>query len=295
MNKTSVTKILCILIVPFTAGDFMIRWNYPYVFNVMKEIIEKSEKVIISTNRKELLSPEGSNRYGDTTIYADKIAEGVALKILKQKFDKFLLLSEELGLVETGNVLIGDPVFVLDPLDGSTNFKRSIPYYSISLGYTEFSETLKLSNIKIGIVKELSGARRFYHAIMGKGAWLNQKHPLKPSQVTELSKAVVEVNPVMTGKTEIVDALVPLLKNVYDIRRLGSAALTTCNVADGTIDAAVDIRKKLRIVDVAAAYLIAKEAGVAYYVKDYPITLETRVNFVIASTQDLLRSILSLI
>ena len=154
---------------------------------------------------------------------------------------------------------------------------------------------MKLSDIKVGVVKELSGNNRFYYAVKGKGAWLNSGIRLKPSSTTDLKRALVEVNPVMTGKPEIVDMLVPLFKKVYDIRRLGSAALTICNIADGTIDAAIDIRGKLRIVDVAAAYLIAKEAGVSIHSEDYSISLKTRVNFVMAGTNDLLLSILNII
>ena len=266
-----------------------------YIFSVMKEIVEISEEAITNANKQKLLSPEGNNRYGDATIYADKIAENIALRILRKNFGSFILLSEELGLVKVGCISNGDPVFILDPLDGSTNFKRSIPYYSISLAYTEFKNNMKLSDIKLGIVKELSGSKRFYHAIKNTGAWLNLNTRLKPSETAELEKALIEVNPVMTGKPEIVDSLNPLLKKVFDIRRLGSASLTMCNVADGTIDAAIDIRRKLRIVDVAAAYLIAKEAGVAISMEDYPINLETRVNFVMAAMPELLNSILFLL
>jgi len=103
---------------------------------------------------------------GTPTKYIDKIAEDVAIKLLKKSETKVNLLSEEAGFLDFG----GKYTFVLDPVDGTRNAYRGIPFYAVSLAIG----TSKISDVEYGIVKNIPTGDVFV-AEKGHGAFLNGK------------------------------------------------------------------------------------------------------------------------
>jgi myo-inositol-1(or 4)-monophosphatase len=93
----------------------------------------------------------------------------------------------------------------------------------------------------------------------GRGATLNGRQ-IKPSQTTCIDEAVIGVDLSAPGYRPL-RSLIPLLAKIKYSRHLGANALELCYVAAGISDAFIDIRKKLRVTDVAAAHFILKEAG----------------------------------
>ena len=139
-------------------------------------------------------------------------------------------------------------------MDGTTNFKSGLPYFTISIGIRYRGETV------IGVVYA-PRLDELFTAVKGEGAMLNGE-PVKCSACTSISQAVV-----CTGfpydKAENADnniaESVRMIPKVRGYRRLGSASLDICYTAAGILDAFWELN--LHIWDVCAAYLIATEAG----------------------------------
>lgn len=134
----------------------------------------------------------------------------------------------------------------IDPIDGTTNFVRGIPFCCVSLGLWHGARPL-VGVIYAPILDEL------YIASAGQGALLNGK-PMKTSTATNIHQALVISQCGLNGKTAWLDTLSPGC-----IRAFGSAALEICSVAAGRADAF--ILEGCKPWDYAGAVLIAKEAG----------------------------------
>jgi len=193
----------------------------------------------------------GIGASGDKTILADKAAEDELLKaLLNVKGTR--ILSEEAGFRGDPD---GNTLAVVDPLDGSSNFARGIPYYCTSVAVVEGNS---LEDIKVGVVRDLVTGD-VYHAVKGKGTKKNGA-PVQTSRETDVSRAVLGID-ISRGSSDLVGRLAPLISAASRQVHFGANALELSWVSDGTIDAFVDSRGKIRITDLAAAYLVAAEAG----------------------------------
>lgn len=185
---------------------------------------------------------------GTPTKDIDKAAENAVLSQLKLSGDSFRVLSEEIG-----EVLIGDEpeyFIYLDPLDGTFNAVRGIPFYSISL-------YLSKEDCQFGYVCDLARGIKYY-AEAGRGAYLDPGNSRTivsdTANFKDFSISAYTVRP----KTS---RIVGIGDKVRRIRTLGSTSLEMAMVASGKLDAFVDLRGMLRVVDVAAGKLILEEAG----------------------------------
>ncbi|MGB9927801.1 MAG: bifunctional fructose-bisphosphatase/inositol-phosphate phosphatase [Methanosarcina sp.] len=186
---------------------------------------------------------------GTATSKIDLEAENAIVEVLKADGRPMRILSEELG-----ELILGDsPEFtiVLDPLDGTYNSSVGIPFYSVSLAVTSND----LSDLRFGYVSNLA-LKEEYYAEAGRGAYLNGKK-IKASVNSNLRELCVSVY----GYRQNVERTRKIYKNVRRVRLFGSVALELCYVASGRLDAFVDVRKALRVTDVAAGQLILVEAG----------------------------------
>lgn len=186
---------------------------------------------------------------GTPTSRIDIAAEDAIVEVLKNDGRSMRIISEELG-----ELILGDsPEFsiVLDPLDGTYNSSVGIPFYSLSLAVSSYD----LSDVKFGYVSNLALSEEYY-ADAGKGAYLNGKK-IKTSLNSELKELCVSVY----GYRQNVARTRKIYSSVRRVRLLGSVALELCYVASGRLDAFVDVRRALRVTDVAAGQLILAEAG----------------------------------
>ena len=194
---------------------------------------------------------------GTPTKMIDVVAEEKVIEILKNTGKSVTLVSEEIGEFKIGKGS-SEVVFVVDPLDGTINALKNIPFYGISIAIADSSikslDSLTLQDIEIGFVKNLASGD-LYEAVKGEGASLNGENAI-PSSRKDITGSLIGayVRGAMTKMNEI-------CKTVRRIRLLGSVATELCYVADGTYDAFLDIRGNLRVVDIAAAKLIVEEAG----------------------------------
>jgi myo-inositol-1(or 4)-monophosphatase len=230
----------------------------------------------------------GKGAAGDMTLVADREAERMIIDALLS-VQGVRILSEEAGEVGPKSSRY---LAIVDPLDGSSNFSRSIPFYCTSICIVEGE---RLRDAKYAAVRNLVNGD-IYYAERNGGAFKN-KGKVHPSRTGELSGAVAAVD-ISKATADVVRGLNPLLSKIARQVHFGANALELCMVADGIVDAFVDMRNRMRITDLAGAYLIAKEAGVplssgAGEELDPSLDLEVKVRVVAAANSELQRRILN--
>jgi fructose-1,6-bisphosphatase/inositol monophosphatase family enzyme len=219
---------------------------------------------------------------GTPTKYVDNIAEEVAINIIKKSKIPINLLSEEIGFINNNSQY----TIVLDPIDGTRNACRGIPFYAVSLAVG----SSVLSDISYGVVKNIATGDTFI-AEKGQGAFLNNRQfvvPDVPDKEILLSLTL--------GKNS--DPLTCELSRSYIIRSLGSASLEMCMVSTGALDGYIVGREFMRVTDIAASTLILREAGgnvinFSGEPLEMPLSLDERVGFIAAGSRTLINAILA--
>lgn len=221
---------------------------------IMQEVKEAVTPLVGERNAGEVVKMGAD---GTPTKLIDQAAEEKVIEVLKSTGRPLVLVSEEIGRVEIGTGL-PEVIFVVDPLDGTTNAVKNIPAYGISLAIAEINDpdrAMTIDDIELGFVENFATGD-VYHAMKGVGAKLNGK-TITTSPKTDVSHSSVGAY-IYRASMERVDKL---CKTVRRMRILGAVALELCYVADGTYDAFLDLRGNLRILDISAAKLILEEAG----------------------------------
>jgi myo-inositol-1(or 4)-monophosphatase len=207
---------------------------------------------------KNLRMPQpnlGVGAGGDLMKPVDLAAETAIVETLKGHDVSFTLISEESGIKKYGSE--PDDCFVtVDPIDGTTNLVHGLPFYACSIAVSHKPE---LANVYAGMVVDLAHDV-VYTAFEGTGAFRNGKK-IETSQVVSLDDAIVGLDLNTYKAKEVVSKVTALIVNTKHIRHFGANALEICFVADGTTEAFIDLRGKIRTTDVAAGFLIVKEAG----------------------------------
>ncbi len=184
----------------------------------------------------------------DLVSYVDKKSE----EMLVDKLTK--LLPGSGILAEEGTEIDADIRWVIDPLDGTTNFIHGVPTYAISIGLLEEDQ------ITAGLVYEINHKEMFY-AWQNGGSFLNQK-PIKVSATTSLTDSLVSTGFPVQNFSMIdpyLKLVEKLIRNSHGLRRVGSAATDLAYVACGRYDAFFEYN--LKPWDVAAGIILIKEAG----------------------------------
>ena len=192
----------------------------------------------------------GTGAYGMSTSAIDKLAEETVLDELDRLGEKINVLSEEAGFVERG----GDLTLVLDPVDGTHNAERGVPFYSTSLAVGKDS----MAGTIHGLVRDLVAGRTYY-ASKGRGAFMDDVR-LRVRKFND-KDALFCVYMGMNADEKACS----VAKSARRVRIFGAASLDMCMVASGASDVyymnSTAKRAELRVVDIAASALILREAG----------------------------------
>ena len=203
----------------------------------------------------------GAGEGGDDTTAVDAAAERAAvarLEELNASGVEFSLVSEELGERSFG---AATPVLVLDPIDGSMNAKRGVPFFSVSLAVADGP---KMADVFFGYVFDF-GTKEEWVARRGDGVFLNGRPLTGPGPKEE-----PEILSFEATLTESIAAQVgDMVGFAPRTRVMGSLALTLCHLAAGRVDAVCSL-KPARSVDIAAAQLLVRERGFAIDLPDRP-------------------------
>lgn len=186
----------------------------------------------------------------DLVTAADLASEKTILTILKEAYPDHTILSEESGL----DVGRPDHQWIIDPLDGTTNFVHNLPVFAISIAHAHKEK------VDVGVVfNPLSG--ELFCANQGSGATLNG-HSIAISDTIEMKNSLLVTGfpyHLQDDCEMLIQRFRYCLRAAQGIRRLGSAALDLCYVACGRFDGFWE--EGLNPWDTAAGMLIAREAG----------------------------------
>ncbi|HEY2837657.1 MAG TPA: inositol monophosphatase family protein [Pirellulales bacterium] len=186
----------------------------------------------------------------DLVTEADVTSQRAIKEVVLGAFPDHGFLAEENESIPSRS---DDLRWVVDPLDGTTNYVHGIPHYAVSIALVQRSKPL------VGVVFEPANGN-FFRAAQGEGATLNGA-PIRVSRATELGKAVVATSfpPKVDVKSPEVARFIEVLANCRATRRSGSTAINLAQIAAGQIDAYWSYSTKPW--DVAAGALLVREAG----------------------------------
>jgi fructose-1,6-bisphosphatase/inositol monophosphatase family enzyme len=223
--------------------------------------IYKAVNPILGTKKAAEKLERGAG--GDISMHIDVVAENIIINELKKNNIDILFISEEIG-----EQYIGDRQFILknkyklivDPVDGSNNAVRGIPYSSASLAYAIGD---RLEDVEMAVIINLY-TRDLYWAIQGEGAYMNG-NKIFVSDINITQKSFFEIDVSKKDLIKNLEIFKKISKYPLKIRIMGSTALTLCQIASGSVDGFLNLRETSRIVDAAAGYLILKEAGGRFF------------------------------
>ena len=232
-------------LIPDNSGD------YKQLLSAAFTMAENAGRIHMRYFRKNGLEQSTKLNDSDVVTVADKEAEAFILNFIHQHFPLHGIISEESGKEHEKR----EWRWIIDPLDGTTNFSMGLPAFCVSIGLEHNKETV------LGVVFAPYLGECFY-AVKGIGAWFNGK-VIRCSDKVQLSKAVVATGMPYDRNDNPDNNLSEICKMalcVRGVRRMGSAAIDLCYTAAGFFDAYWELN--LNRWDVSAGQLIAKEAGV---------------------------------
>lgn len=213
------------------------------VINEVREYILKEA----SGFSEEDIEIKGKN---DLVSYVDKTAEKMLVEGCRDILPEAGFIAEE----GTSNVKGERYNWIIDPVDGTTNFIHGVPVFAISVALQDGDDLI------LGVVYELN-LDECFSAIKGKGAFLNDS-PIQVSKVNDLSEALIATGfPYQNFEKmdEYLEIMKYIMQNTHGLRRLGSAAVDLAYVACGRFEAFFEYN--LKPWDIAAGALIVEEAG----------------------------------
>ena len=204
--------------------------------NIMIKAAEKASKILIrdfGELEKLQVSIKGPS---DFVTNSDKKTEKIIIEELTKSRKNYSIISEEIGEIKN---LDKDNVWIIDPIDGTTNFMHGIPHFAISIALKSNDEIIT------GLIFDPIKNEIFY-AEKDNGAYFNNQR-IRVSKKRKIKECLFA-----TGGQEEID-------NKLNTRKTGSAALDLAYVGAGRYDGY--FQKKLNIWDIAAGIIIVKEAG----------------------------------
>ncbi|MCC8426125.1 inositol monophosphatase family protein [Mucilaginibacter sp. UR6-11] len=220
---------------------------------IAKQVIELSKQAgdFIRQERKtfnaDKIEYKGLN---DLVSYVDKTAEGIIVAGLEKILPEAGFITEE----KTKNNIADQYNWIIDPLDGTTNFIHGVPSYSVSIALKEYNELI------LGVVYEINLDECFY-AWKGSPAYLNGTI-IKVSNAPTIADSLIATGfPYydFTKQAQYIELFTHLMQSCHGLRRLGSAAVDLVYTAAGRFDAFYEYN--LNAWDVAAGIVILKQAG----------------------------------
>ena len=224
--------------------------------NIMIKAAEKASKILIRDFGELENLQVSSKGPTDFVTNSDKKVEKIIIEELSKSRKKFSILSEEIGEIKNADK---DNYWIIDPIDGTTNFLHGIPHFAISIALKTKEE------IVCGLIFDPIKNEMFY-AEKNSGAYFNNQR-IRVSKKKNLNECLFATG----GKDKT--------ENNLNIRKSGSAALDMAYVGAGRYDGY--FQKNLNLWDIAAGIIIVKEAGGR--VNDINYSLNQEINILAGS------------
>ncbi|MCW8849714.1 MAG: inositol monophosphatase [Melioribacteraceae bacterium] len=215
------------------------------VINIAKEAGE-----IIREGFSNSISIEYKTDVSNLVTNIDKAAEKIITDYIQKQYPLHSIRAEESG----NNKKSSEYTWVIDPIDGTTNFAHKLPLFSVSIGIQKNGETI------IGVIYDVM-RDAIYSAEKGSGAYQNDKK-INVNDNSDLAKSLLVTGFAYDREDEYIEAIRifgVFLNKARAVRRLGSAAIDFCYVAAGVFDGFWEAN--LSPWDVCAGLLLVEEAG----------------------------------
>ncbi|XP_051556321.1 inositol monophosphatase 1-like [Myxocyprinus asiaticus] len=192
----------------------------------------------------------------DLVTKTDQNVEQLIITSVKEKFPTHSFIGEESVAAGEPCVLTDNPTWIIDPVDGTTNFVHGYPFVAICVGFA-VNKTLEFGVVYSCVEDKMYTARK------GKGAFCNGQ-PLQVSDQKEINQSIIATEFGSNRDSDVVDKIFCSMRRilclpVHGMRGVGSAAINMCLVASGCVEAYYEIG--IHCWDVAAAAVIVSEAG----------------------------------
>lgn len=223
------------------------------MLTIARRAAEEAGKVLQMGQRQlDQIQIEEKGR-GDLVSIVDRRAEEVIKNVLLDKYPQHDFLGEESGETRA-SAEESEYCWVIDPLDGTTNYLHGLPQFAVSIGL------LKRGKPELGVVYN-PVSEEWFTAARGEGAQLNGRR-LRVSTLRDGGRAIAATGfpfraPNLLSRQYAL--LKSVLQEIADVRRLGSAALDLCFVAANRLDGYFEMG--IKPWDICAGVLIAQEAG----------------------------------
>jgi len=219
---------------------------------MINDIIEISKKAgsIIKEGFGTTFKIEYKTNESNLVTEIDKASEELIINFIKEKFPSHSILAEEGGDV----IKNSEYLWVVDPLDGTTNFAHGLPIFSVSIGVQKNGETI--AGVVYDVMRDI-----VYSAEKGSGAFASSEQ-INVSNANKLEHSLLVTGfpyNVAENPESAFERFITLTKKARGIRRLGSAAIDFCYLASGVFDGFWEVH--LHPWDICAGKLIAEEAG----------------------------------
>ncbi len=214
------------------------------------KLIAKTAGSIIRNGYRQNFDIELKTNESNIVTEIDKKAEKTIIDFVKKEYPTHAIIAEESGNQKN----FSEYTWVIDPLDGTTNFAHGLPIFSVSIGITKFNDTI------YGVVYDVM-QDKLYSAEKGKGSFCNGRK-LKVSENSNLRRSLLVTGfpyDINENPNNAIQRFNRMLVSSRGIRRLGSAAIDFCYVADGIFDGFWEVH--LNPWDLCAGKLILEEAG----------------------------------
>ncbi len=212
--------------------------------------ISKEAGEIIREGFGTNFSVEYKTNLSDYVTAVDKKSEAAIIEFIKKEFPTHAVLAEESGEHKSTS----DYLWVIDPLDGTSNFAHGLPIFAVSIGLQKNGETI------CGVVYDVM-RDEIYSSEKGSGSFRNGQK-LQVSTNDDLRKSMLVTGfpyDIQDNPDFAIERFSAFLKTSSAVRRLGSAAIDMCYVAAGVFDGFWEVH--LHPWDICAGKLIVEEAG----------------------------------
>ena len=219
---------------------------------MINDIIEISKKAgsIIKEGFGTTFKIEYKTNESNLVTEIDKASEELIINFIKEKYPSHSILAEEGGDLRKSS----EYLWVVDPLDGTTNFAHGLPIFSVSIGVQKNGETI--AGVVYDVMRDI-----VYSAEKGSGAFASSEQ-INVSNANKLEHSLLVTGfpyNVAENPESAFERFITLTKKARGIRRLGSAAIDFCYLASGVFDGFWEVH--LHPWDICAGKLIAEEAG----------------------------------
>jgi len=236
--------------------------HLPFILKTIKQagalILKKSK-----TNYK--IQEKAKN---DLVTEVDNLSEKLITKAIKSTYPKHSILGEESYFAHkkeiSEEIESSEYIWIIDPIDGTTNFVRNLPFYAVSIALFKKTTTKKSKNFEYLEGELIAGAvyipklEELYYAEKKKGAFMNGKK-IQVSKTPKLEKAVLATGFHLKGAMRNLPYFKKVIGKCRAIRRFGASAIDIVYTATGRFDGYWEFNVKAW--DIAAGLLIASEAG----------------------------------